>query len=47
MKIDFTFSIQDWLDLFTKFFSIIENFFRRLGIKLFADEEETTTEAQA
>ncbi len=47
MKVDFTFSIQDWLDLFKKFFSIIENFFRRLGIKLFADEDETTTEAQA
>ncbi len=47
MKIDFTFSIQDWMDLFNKFFSIIENFFSRLGIKLFADEEESTTAAQA
>ena len=47
MKIDFTFSIQDWMDLFEKFFSIFENFFSRLGIKLFADEEESTTEAQA
>lgn len=45
MKIDFTFSIQDWMEQFEKLFSIIENFFRRLGIKLFADEEETTTGA--
>lgn len=47
MKIDFTFSIQDWLEQFKKLLGIFENFFRRLGIKLFADEEETTTEAQA
>jgi hypothetical protein len=45
MKIDFTFSIQDWMEQFEKLFSIIENFFSRLGIKLFADEEETTTGA--
>lgn len=47
MKIDFTFSIQDWLDQFNKLLGIFENFFRRLGIKLFADEEESTTAAQA
>ena len=46
MKIDFTFSIQDWIDQFKKLLGIFENFFRRLGIKLFADEEESTT-AQA
>ena len=47
MKIDFTLSIQDWMDLFERFFGAITNFFSRLGIKLFADEEETTTAAQA
>ncbi len=46
MKIDFTFSVQDWIDQFKKLLGIFENFFRRLGIKLFADEEETTA-AQA
>lgn len=42
MIIDFSMSIEDWMELFNRFISIIENFFKELGIKLFADKEETT-----
>ena len=41
IKIDFSFSIQDWLDLIDRFFSSFENFFRRIGLPLFAEEETT------
>ena len=45
IKIDFSFSIQDWLDLINRFFGAFENFFRRIGFPLFAEstEEESTT----
>lgn len=48
MIIDFSFSIDDWMELFRRFIDIIVNFFDRLGIKLFEDEtvapeEETET----
>ena len=47
IKVDFTFSIQDWLDLVKRFFGAFENFFRRIGFPLFAEstEEESTTQA--
>ncbi len=44
MIIDFSMSIEDWMELFNRFIAIIENFFAELGIKLFSDEEETTVE---
>lgn len=44
MIIDFSMSIEDWMELFNRFISIIENFFKELGIKLFSDEEETSPE---
>ena len=44
MIIDFSFSIEDWMKLFEQFVAIIENFFDKLGIKLFADEETTAPE---
>lgn len=40
MTIDFSFSIEDWMDLFRQFFDIVINFFEKLGIKLFPDETE-------
>ena len=45
IKVDFTFSIQDWLDLVKRFFGAFENFFRRIGMPLFSESEETTTQA--
>ncbi len=42
MIIDFSFSIEDWLDLFKQLIDIFVNFFNKLGFKLFADEEATT-----
>ncbi len=47
LKIDFSFSIQDWLDVFQQLFDIFINFFDKLGIKLFADAEDETTTAAA
>lgn len=44
MVIDFSMSIDDWMKLFEQFIAIIENFFSKLGIQLFADEEETNPE---
>lgn len=44
MVIDFSFSIEDWMALFQQFIDIITNFFDKLGIKLFADEETTVPE---
>ncbi len=44
MNIDFSWSIEDWMDIFNQFIAIIENFFARLGIQLFADEETTEPE---
>ncbi len=45
LEIDFSFSIQDWLDVFRQFFNVFVDFFAALGIKLFADPEEETTSA--
>lgn len=44
MIIDFSMSIEDWMELFNRFISIIENFFKELGIKLFSDEEAADPE---
>lgn len=50
MILDFSMSIDDWMALFQQFIDIIVNFFDKIGIKIFADEETTvapeeTTEA--
>lgn len=42
MNIDFSFSIDDWMELFRRLFDLVINFFERLGIQLFPDEESTT-----
>lgn len=42
MIIDFSFSIEDWMELFQRLIDILTNFFDKLGIKLFADEEDVT-----
>ncbi|MBR3598040.1 MAG: hypothetical protein IKL47_13825 [Clostridia bacterium] len=46
MIIDFSFSIDDWMALFQRLIDIIVNFFDKLGIKLFADEETTAPEEE-
>lgn len=46
MVIDFSFSIEDWMEIFQRFIDIITNFFDKLGIKLFADEETTAPEEE-
>ena len=46
LEIDFSFSIQDWLDVFKELFEIFEKFFSDLfGGKLFADPAEESTSA--
>ena len=44
MVFDFSMSIEDWKGLFQQIIDILVNFFDRLGIKLFADEETTAPE---
>ena len=47
LQIDFSFSIQDWLDVFEELFDAINDFFKKLfGTGLFADEEVTTAAAE-
>ncbi len=46
MIIDFSFSIEDWMAIFQRFIDIIVNFFDKLGIKLFAEEETTAPEEE-
>lgn len=46
MNIDFSLSIDDYMALFRQFFDIIINFFDKLGIKLFADEDTTAPEGE-
>ena len=41
MNIDFSLSIGDWLAYFEQLFNLIKNFFAKLGIQLFAEEETT------
>ncbi len=42
MNIDFSTSISQYVDYFRQLFETIANFFAKLGIKLFADAEDTT-----
>lgn len=42
MIIDFSWSIDDWMAIIKEFVDTIVNFFDKLGIKLFADEETAT-----
>lgn len=46
MVIDFSWSIQDWMDVIKRFIAIIQNFFKEIGIELFPETpievEETT-----
>lgn len=47
MKIDFSWSKEDWLALIKEFLEIIQNFFKEIGIDIFktSSEEEATTTA--
>ena len=40
MIIDFSWSIDDWMAIIKEFIDTIVNFFDKIGIKLFADEEK-------
>ena len=40
MILDFTFSIQDWLDAINKFLTMFEDFFASLGVTLFDKDED-------
>lgn len=44
MILDFSLSIEDWMAMFQRLLDIFTNFFDKLGIKLFADEETTAPE---
>ncbi len=44
MKIDFSWSADDWMALIREFLRIIQNFFREIGIDIFlTDDEDTAT----
>ncbi len=56
MKIDFSWSLDDWKKVFDEFLKLISNFLAAFGIKLFPDSGgyddswdivETTTKAEA
>ena len=42
MKIDFSWSKEDWLDIIRQFLEIIQNFFKEIGIDIF---KSTQTDA--
>lgn len=42
MKIDFSWSTDDWIKLIKDFFEIIQNFFTEIGINLFSNESKTS-----
>ncbi len=44
MIIDFSLSIEDWMAMFKELIDTIANFFEKIGIKLFADEETAAPE---
>lgn len=46
MILDFSLSIEDWMAMFQRLLNIFINFFEKLGIKLFADEETTAPEEE-
>ena len=41
MTIDFSWSIDQWIDVINRFLQIIKDFFAGIGIQLFADAEKT------
>ena len=47
MKIDFSWSIEDWMALIKEFFEIIQNFFQGIGINIFSTADETTAEGES
>ena len=47
MTIDFSWSIADWLALIREFFEIIQNFFKEIGIDLFASADDTASGTDA
>lgn len=40
MKIDFSWSLDDWKKVFEQLLALISNFFAALGIKLFPDSPD-------
>ncbi|MCH5199228.1 MAG: hypothetical protein J1E34_10035 [Oscillospiraceae bacterium] len=40
MKLDFTKSVEDWVNYFKRLFDIVASFFEYIGIKLFPDSSE-------
>lgn len=40
MKIDFSWSLEDWKAVFDRFLALVSNFFAALGIKLFPDSPD-------
>ena len=41
MEIDFSFSIDDWMEIIKRFIDIVVGFFDHLGITIFAESEAT------
>lgn len=46
MIIDFSWSIEDWMALIQEFIDTIVNFFKKIGIDLFTEEETTSPEEE-
>ncbi len=44
MVIDFSLSIEDWMAMFQRLIDIVTDFFEKLGIKIFSDEEAAPEE---
>lgn len=44
MVIDFSWSIEDWMDVIRRFIAIIKNFFAEIGITLFPEDETVAEE---
>ena len=40
MKIDFSWSTDDWMALIREFLEIIQNFFKEIGINIFREEDK-------
>ena len=43
MKIDFSWSKEDWLKIIKEFLEIVQNFFKEIGIDIFVTGEEDTS----
>ena len=46
MVIDFSLSIEDWMAMFQRLIDIVTDFFEKLGIKIFSDEEAAAPEEE-